>query len=68
MNYDSYLQRGLYFWERWPSIFPYNDIFYQNQDPTFNDSVQGGAGTCYIMAAMSAVAKYPERIKDVFLT
>jgi len=68
INYESYLDRGVYFWDRWPNIFPTNDIFHVHQDPTFVDSVQGGAGTCYIMAAMSALGEYPERIKDIFLT
>jgi len=28
INYDSYLSRGVYFWERWPSIFPDYDVFH----------------------------------------
>ena len=34
----------------------------------FNDVFQGGAGTCYIMAAMGAMAEFPELIKSMFVS
>lgn len=34
---------------------------------TPSDVAQGDLGNCWLMAALGAIAEYPERIKDVFL-
>ena len=57
-----------YWWQRWPEVFKDADIFGPNTDPTYIDPVQGEAGTCYIMTAMSSLAEFPQYIKDIFIT
>ena len=34
--------------------------------PHFNDVSQGGAGTCYVLAALGAIAEFPELVTDMF--
>ena len=46
--------------------FPDATLF--GTDPSWNDVIQGGAGTCYIMAAMGAMAEYPDVAKKTFET
>jgi hypothetical protein len=42
-------------------------LFDPTKEPTFTDVKQGGAGTCYIMATMSALAEFPQMVKDLFV-
>ena len=58
-QFDDYLAAGKYFWERWATQWPTKKVFDATQQPKFTDAVQGEAGTCYIMASMSAVAEFP---------
>ena len=37
-------------------------------DPTWTDVQQGDTGTCYILAAMAALAEFPDVLKNVFVT
>ena len=38
-----------------------------DKDISIEDAAQGLAGDCYIIAAMSSLAEFPELVKDVFL-
>lgn len=60
------MESGDYFFDRWPKQFTGAALF--DGDPHYAEPVQGGAGTCYIMQAISGVAEFPALIKDVFLT
>ena len=48
--------------------------FFQGEQVTLfkkissNDILQGGLGDCYFLAAISAIAEYPERLERLFLT
>jgi len=50
----------------WRNRYPDSDIF--DGEPSYHDIVQGGGETCYIMAALGAVAEHPEMLKSIFLT
>ena len=53
----------------WPDIYPDADIFdSEDGHPDWREPIQGDAGTCYIMAALSAVSEFPELIEDMFIT
>jgi len=34
----------------------------------FDEANQGGAGTCYMIQALSAVGEFPQLVKDMFVT
>jgi calpain-15 len=38
------------------------------QDVTPNDIIQGSLGNCYFLSALSAIAEFPQRIKNIFIT
>jgi hypothetical protein len=48
-----------YYFSRMSTKYPAANIFDNNGEPTWLEPNQGGAGTCYIMSAMSAVAEFP---------
>jgi hypothetical protein len=44
------------------------DIFDADGTVSFNESIQGGAGTCYLMASLGSIGEFPDLTKSVFLT
>ena len=54
------------FWKRASEKYPERKLFGSN-GVTPGDVAQGDLGNCWLMAAISAVAEYPERIEDIFL-
>ena len=56
---------GIY-WERASTKWPERTLFGPN-GVTPDDVAQGDLGNCWLMAAISAVAEYPERITNLFL-
>lgn len=51
-----------------PEIKLFNDIDPSKQLGWFDEVSQGGIGNCYVIATLNAVSKYPELIKDLFIT
>lgn len=35
---------------------------------SFNESIQGGAGTCYLMASLGSIGEFPDHVKSMFVT
>ena len=56
------------YWRRWPEVDQTSRIFNKWQEPTFTDVIQANAGDCYVVAAIASLAKYPNRIKNLFVT
>lgn len=53
-------------WRRPVEVFGEgNYSLYDHIDP--NDIKQGKCGDCYFLSALSSLAEYPQRIKDIFL-
>lgn len=67
-TYDTIVDRSGGKFTRWPVNMPNAKIFKDATSPHYTDPRQGGAGTCYIMQAMSGVAEFPDIIKSIFLT
>ena len=61
----EYLFYGASF-ERLGDNYPTSTLF--GTGSNFTDTVQGGAGNCYILAASGAVAEFPSVLENVFLT
>ena len=69
-NYDNYFASSTYaYYYDWLSAkYPNSNIFDTDGSPNWLEPNQGGAGTCYLMQAMSGVGEFPQLIKDTFLT
>ena len=67
-DFETNLDSGYYYFERWPKVFSHLDIFHAGYDPAYDDANQGPLGNCYFVSAMSSIAEYPELIKNAFLT
>ena len=65
LDNDIYPSYKLSF-KRIKDVYPKASIFGRG-GVEYEDVIQGGAGTCYIMAATAAVAEYPDIIKRVFM-
>jgi hypothetical protein len=63
--WEFYLKYNYYNFTRFPEIFPNHPLF-DTQGPHFNDIKQGGAGTCYILASLGAIAEFPYLVYDAF--
>lgn len=66
-TYDWSLLFGVTEWIRLGETYPDNTMWGAD-DVDFAGPEQGQLGNCYILAAMGAVAEYPDLIKSVFLT
>lgn len=68
-EFDSGLADGTYTWESWKSVSATsaNKLFYDTTD-LWLDPNQGGAGTCYFIAAIGAAGEWPDMITDMFVS
>ena len=48
--------------------FNANYPLFDADGPHFNDIEQGGAGTCYVLASLGAIAEFPELVTDMFVS
>jgi len=64
-TYNSLIDQG-YSFPSWSRTFPSSAIWTAGS-VDFNDIAQGSIGTCYILASMSALGEWEEKIKDIFL-
>ena len=62
------LNSGTNFFRSWTDVTPLANVFDSTNTPTINEVRQGGAGTCYLMAAQASVTEVPNKIKSVVLT
>ena len=71
-QYNFGLLFGYYSFESLSVLYPDATLFgegeFSEAPYTFLDTEQGSAGTCYIMAAMGAIAEFYDFSKKVFLT
>lgn len=71
-NYNFGLTFGYYSFEKLSVLYPdrpiYSNDIYAETPYTLIDTEQGGAGTCYIMAAMGSIAEWYDLSKQVFIT
>ena len=67
-SYASSMSTGFYFFRRWPDNFVSTNLFDVDNSISYTEVIQGGAETCYIMAAMGALGEFPELIRDTFIT
>lgn len=52
-------------WDSFENFFPPPYIVYK--DINFDDILQGSLGDCYLLAAISSIARFPQRLKRIFL-
>lgn len=55
-------------WRRAAECYPTKQVSVFHGDAQVNDIVQGGLGDCYLLAAIAALAEYPERVKRCILS
>ena len=67
--FDTGLADGTYTWDRWTSqsSTSSNKLFYDTTD-LWLDPNQGGAGTCYFIAAIGSAGEWPDMITDMFVS
>lgn len=67
--FDSGLSDGTYTWQSWKSAYNTspNALFYDTTN-LYLDPNQGGAGTCYFIAAIGAAGEWPDMITDMFVS
>ena len=61
------ISSGIKFYRRINDVMSGLSLFPSDGNPQFDNAIQGTAGTCYIMSAMSSCAERPDLIKNVFL-
>lgn len=59
---------GEYSIERWPDQFEDADIFGRDESSMYIEAISGAEGNDYLIAALSSIARYPDLIKNAFLT
>ena len=66
-GYSAFLISGTTEFVRLKDAYPDNTMWGAG-GVDFIDPTQGQLGNCYILAAMGAIAEFPDIVKDVFLT
>lgn len=66
--YKSYLNHGTYYFKSWPEIYENANIFDSDGSIHYDESIQGGAGTCYLMAALGSLGEFEPLVKNMFVT
>jgi hypothetical protein len=64
---DDTIEDGTCYYDRWLTVWPSINLFDADGSISWTEVNQGGAGTCYVKAAMAAVAPFPELIEDMFV-
>ena len=67
-TYEYYLNSGTYYFRDWDEVYPNANILDSDGTISYNESIQGGAGTCYLMASLASIGEFPEIVRNVFLT
>ena len=69
-SYDSKFDDGYwnYYFARLSAKYPGTGVFGDDRSLYWKEPRQGGAGTCYIISAMSGVGEFPDLIRNAFLT
>lgn len=67
-TYDQYLGDGTYYFRDWDNVYPNANIFDSDGTISFKEPVQGGAGTCYLIATLGSLGEFPELVKNMFVT
>ena len=57
-----------YVWRRLRECYPNRQVSVINGRACINDIMQGALGDCYLLAAISALAEYPERMQKCILS
>eukprot|EP00347_Sterkiella_histriomuscorum_P016829 403351694 len=55
-------------WVRAKDLFSSDNFTVFDKDISPNDILQGDLGNCYFLSALSAIAEFPKRIRDIFET
>jgi len=69
-TYDTDYDAGTLSFLRYNTVtgFTTNNLFSSSGSPTYQEPIQGGAGTCYFISAIASASEYPAFITDMFLT
>ena len=67
-TWETYLDYDWYDFKRIQDLNSGTHPLFDSDGPHFNDISQGGAGTCYVLASMGAIAEFPELVTDMFTT
>ena len=67
-SYQSYINSGTYYFRNWDDVYPSADIMDADGSISYNEAIQGGAGTCYLIATLGSMGEFPDLVKNLFLT
>ena len=49
-------------------MFPDAGIFDADGTISYDEAIQGGAGTCYLIASLGCLGEFPDHVKSLFVT
>ena len=67
-TYQSYINSGTYYFRNWDEVLPNADIMDPDGSISYNEAIQGGAGTCYLIATLGSMGEFPDLVKNLFVT
>ena len=67
-TYKGYFRDNLLFFKDWSTVYPNADIFNPDGTIHYSESIQGSAGTCYIISALGSLGRYPDLVRNTFVT
>lgn len=67
-RYKNGIASNYYKFKDWDEVYTNADIMDPDGTCSYNESIQGSAGTCYFVAGMASIGEFPQLVRDMFLT
>lgn len=59
---------GTYYTRNWPDVYTNADIFDSDGSISYDEAIQGGLGSCYVIASLGSMGEFPDHVRNLFVT
>lgn len=67
-SFQSNINAGTYYFDNWDNKYPNADVLDNDGTISYTESLQGSAGTCYMMASLASIGEFPSMVRNTYVT